>query len=121
VTEDTGGLIFENERKLQMVGIITINGEVRNLSEINPSWIVKQIKGLEGQGLGVCVYVKLNGMYVDLNLAAGVCPGAGGGRPRRFSPQEQEIIDEWLRLGLNAQNIHHGHLISFLKKLHLMR
>lgn len=95
---------------------ITINEEKQKLSEINPDWIHRQIKGRENDGIPVCVTIRINEPGVDLVLSCGECGSSGGGG-RKPNIEEQRIFSLWDRFDCGKKPINTGQLVAFLKQL----
>jgi hypothetical protein len=98
---------------------ITINEEKQNLSDINPDWINRQIKGREGEGIPVCVTIRVKEPGVDLVLSCGECGSSYGGG-RQVTVDEQRIFSLWDKFDCGKKPINTGQLVSFLRRLEII-
>lgn len=96
---------------------ITIGDEKRSIAGDYESWISDQIRNRRKAGESVRVVIEIDG-DLALTFACEDKPsGGGGGGSRNYSPSQQEIINLWLKHGLNKCPINPGEVISFLKRL----
>ncbi|MBU3056884.1 hypothetical protein [Pseudomonas indica] len=97
--------------------VIAINEERQNLSEINPDWIHRQIKGRENDGIPVCVTISVNEPGIDLMLSCGECGSSSGGGSRKPNVEEQRVFSLWDKFDCGKKPINTGQLVAFLKRL----
>ena len=84
---------------------------------VDPNWVNQQIKGRQGDESAPCVRVTIKSSGVEVALASAGCGGGGGGGGRRANPEEQALIDLWIKHHLNGQDFSGGNLVSFLKQV----
>jgi hypothetical protein len=95
---------------------VRIGDETRSLADANESWINQQINRRRADGQNVCVEVSIGTGGLSLRLATPGCGGGGGGG-RSPSSNEQEVLDLWIKRGLNTSDFTGGNLVAFLKHL----
>jgi len=96
--------------------VITVRiGSEERQCPIDPNWVNQQIKGRQGDGSAPCVRVTIKSAGVDVALASSACGGGGGGRPPK--PDEQAILDLWVKHHLNERDFSGGNLVSFLRQV----
>ena len=94
---------------------VKIGTEARDYESADAQWIVQQIRGLERDGLPVCVRVKIEEGSINMTLSTRACGGGGGAwQP---NAQEQRVIDLWIKHHLDKPEINVGALVSFLREL----
>lgn len=83
------------------------------------SWINEQIRARLDAGVPVCVVVIINGNGVrNLRFSAGECGSTGGGAgTSNFNGDEQRVIDEWKKIGVQEAPINAGKLIAFIQQV----
>ena len=95
---------------------IQIGDSERELGSASESWINQHIKRRKAAGTPVCIRVIIREDRVNMTLSTSHCHNvSGGGRPPNRC--EQEIFDLWEKRGMNEDDFHGGHVISFLKQL----
>lgn len=100
-----------------MAGTISIGDSQRNLEDADAQWVAEQINRRRRDGESICVRVTINKQNLNLALSSADCPpGAGGGR--RPNREEQAVLDEWSRRGLNGSISNPGPLIAFLQQVY---
>lgn len=87
------------------------------VSDVEESWVSRQVSGLRGDHHQVCVRVTVNEGPLNLTLATADCAGAGGGGGRLPNAEEAEAFALWDRLGLNKSEFSGGNLVAFFKQL----
>lgn len=87
-----------------------------SVSDVEESWINRQVSGLRGDDHPVCVRVTVNEGLLNLTLATADCAGVGGGG-RPPNAEEAEAFALWERLGLNKSEFSGGNLVAFFKQL----
>ena len=93
---------------------LTVNGS--QVSPEDESAIAQQVNRRRGDGVAVCVQVRINEGDLHMILSTPQCSGVGGGgRPPNV--REKRIFDLWEKLGLNGQEIAGGQVIAFLHQL----
>jgi len=90
--------------------------EIRRKTDVDESWINRQINARRADGLSVCVQVTIHDADCDVILSTPGCGGGMGGS-RQPNPSERAIIDLWAKRGLNNPNFTGGNLIAFLHQL----
>ena len=95
---------------------IRIGADVRDIEDVDPSWIANQVGGRREESGTVCVEVAIQQPEANLRLATPACSGAGGGT-RRLTALESEIVDLWKRHRLDTSDFSVGDLIAFVKQL----
>ncbi len=98
------------------VKIASDSREIRTISDIDESWINRQINGRKADSLKVCVQVTIRDDSLDMILSTPGCVGSLGGG-RQPNPAERSIFDLWAKRGLNDPNFTGGGLIAFLHQL----
>jgi hypothetical protein len=89
----------------------------RTFKELSPGWINHQINSRRHDGQTVCVRVTVSHPGIDLVLPSCGCVRNGGSGTWIPSRDEQEIIEQWNKAGLNKCDFNAGNLISFLRHL----
>jgi hypothetical protein len=93
---------------------VTIGGTTKDLKDADAAWIASQLNGRKHAG-SVCVRVRIKTADVDICLASGACPSAGGGGGyRQPNGKEQQILDLWSQKRLNQTEFSTGELVSFV-------
>ena len=97
---------------------LTIGSSQRNLgsrSDVDESWINRQVNGRRADGEQVCVRVRIETSGLDLTLASAGC---GGGRGSgSLSADEQRLVDLWVERGLSKADFAGGNVVAFLHQL----
>lgn len=95
---------------------IRIGNDTRRLEDVDESWITQQIGNRQREGLPACVEVRIKTGTLDVSLATPACGSGGtGGRPPR--PDEAEIVQVWIKLGLGSEDFSGGNVVAFIKQL----
>lgn len=98
--------------------MISVNGDGRNLSDINANWIHEQIRERLKQGVPVCVQIHIEQSGINLSLSCGECGGyGGGGSGRAPNHQEQRVFDLWDELGCKHSPVNSGNIVAFLNQI----
>ena len=97
---------------------LMIGGAQRDLatrSDIEESWINRQVGGRRADGEQVCVRIRIMTGGMDLTLASAGCGGGGGGR--NLSAEERRLVDLWVDRGLSRADFTGGSVVAFLHQL----
>lgn len=97
-----------------MSSYVQIGDERRSLDDADQSWIVDQLARRRANGASTCIKVFVKTSTIDLVFATADCGGGSGG-VASYTPQEQQLIEEWRRRSLNDRNFSIGNLTSFLR------
>lgn len=94
---------------------ITIGTESRDLADADPQWINHAILGRRRDGHDVCVIVNLDSDQLKMSLRAPKPTSGGGGRAP--TPREQEVLELWIKLGLNDPGFAPGNVVAFVQQV----
>lgn len=98
---------------------IKIGNEEVPLRDADAQWITQRIVNRRKDGIDVCVIVTITSADVDVKFATPSC--GGGGKGRRLSRREQELLDLWIRHHLNEREFSPGDVVAFVRQvLHLL-
>jgi hypothetical protein len=95
---------------------VEINGDKRNFSDINPSWINEQVRKRQEDGAPVCLKIYIQQTNINIVLPCGDCVGGSVGG-RTLNPQEDKIYSLWNRSGCKEKPINPGKIIAFLNQI----
>ncbi|WP_415906031.1 hypothetical protein ACMXYX_11760 [Neptuniibacter sp. QD72_48] len=95
---------------------ITINEEKKRLSDINPDWIHRQVKGRENDDIPVCITISIKKPGIDLVLSCGECGSSGSGG-RAPNLEEKKVFDLWGKFNCGDRPINTGQLVAFLQQV----
>ena len=95
---------------------IVIGSSERDINNIDPNWINKQVNRRRNEGVTVCVRIIIEEGDINLSLATSDCPSSGGVR-RTLTEPEDEVLNLWNKLHLSESGFSFGNLVAFLKQL----
>lgn len=92
---------------------IKIGNATKALRDADSAWVTSQ---LNGQGRNVCILVTIRTDRINLTLGTAACGGGsdGGGAPPNHNSAEQDLIEAWIKRGLNGHGISVGDVVSFV-------
>jgi len=95
---------------------VIINEQDRIWDSSQTGWLNGTINELQKAGEPVCVRVLIEYGDINLCLSAGICNNSeGGGRP--LNTHENEIVEYWNRLDVEAPPLIGGKLVAFLNSI----
>lgn len=95
---------------------VRIGDEQRNLADADQQWLGDQMRRRRAGGGSTCIQVSLKTSSINLLLSTPECGGGTGGG-RVPTAQEQLLLDEWAKRGLNGEGYSVGDIISFLQEV----
>jgi hypothetical protein len=96
--------------------LIKIGSSEQRLETLDEGWLQQQIGRRRRDGESVCVRVEIDDAPINIILSTAAC-ASGGGSSRLLTPQEQRVLDLWLKYHLSEPEFQGGELIAFLKQL----
>ncbi|ATZ73387.1 hypothetical protein CWC33_06585 [Idiomarina sp. X4] len=95
---------------------VIINEQDRIWDSSQVGWLKGTINELQNSGEPVCVRVLIKYGDINLCLSAGICNNSGGGG-RPLNTHENEIVEYWNRLDVEAPSLNSGKLVALLNSI----
>ena len=95
---------------------VRIGKEVRDLKEVDESWVNQRINRMRSDQLEPCVQVTFDEPDARFTLSTPSCVGGGAGLGRPVSAKERGLLELWNKLHLGTDTFASGNLIAFLKQ-----
>ncbi|WP_417659149.1 hypothetical protein [Pseudidiomarina sp.] len=96
---------------------VIINEQDRIWDSSQAGWLNGTINELQKAGKPVCVRVLIEYGDINLCLSAGTCNKSGGGGGRPLNTHEDDIVDYWNKLDVDATPLNSGKLVAFLNSI----